>query len=165
MSNGLEELGKKMNISRDISLQMDVKIPEVFVLSTSVIIIYLSTIQDKENPLYIFSVILFFLAIFLSLISLWKIRGLHANIYIAGKKGYSEIITTMEKSFTSVEKMKEAFNKIIKDNPINLLKNTKKLIVSLQRITFIFFGFGLLFLFLQPIWNDIISWIISILVP
>ncbi len=161
MNNVFNDLTHTSEESRNKALELDIKIPETFILSISVIIVYLSNIADK-NPLYTCSVILFFIAIFLSLLSLWKTRELHADVYFRARNSLSQLKIITKRSFKKpeeVEKRKLELDRLLKKYAPLEKYGLKKTITSLQRITFILFFFGLIFLSLQPFWTKIISFL------
>jgi len=144
--------------SHGIALQADLKIPETFILSNSVIIVYISTLTDKNFPFYI-AVVSFFAVITLSLTSLWKIRNIHVETALSVSDSQAKFRELSRKTFRSVEELQVKIKEINeayvpKGERIRSLRN---LIIFLQRLSFLFFIYGLVGLILQPLWGNLHS--------
>jgi len=147
--------------SRSKSLEVDIKIPEVFILSTSVIIVYLSTLTNK-NPLFLFIVFLFFGVIFLSLLSLWEARKMHTTTVFEVSGALDKLRTYKSTHFNTLEEAKNELMKIIEENKKeSKIAIFKQNTITYQRVSYLLFLAGLILLLLHSFWEQLISFLLS----
>jgi len=154
MKDGIEALEDIYKEHREKALDMDSKISESFILATSVIIIYASTVSIK-NLFFIISEICFFIEITMALWSLWKLRIMHASAVISSRNGLEQIRNFINKDFSgyTIEKVKNEIQELKKIDPSPVGK-VRAEITFLQKICFYTFLIGLVFIALQPVQNQ-----------
>jgi len=149
MENGFKNLEEKKDKAMEKFLDLDTKIPEVFILATSVVMIFLSTISQKDC-FYWLSFVMFGLVLIISLIVLFFAKGLYKNIVeISG--GFLDKIRKLLEQGRNMD-----FSRFKKElgNSVTLYKEqsskkirTKRLwINAFLIVAFILFLLGLLFL-------------------
>lgn len=103
--NGTEWLQFMYKESRRLFLEGEFKVPEFFLLATSIIIVYLSTIQ-RLDFLFVMATISFFIVIFLAMKMLWFLREIHREIASKTSKKLDQIRTFLiEKDPQKIEEM------------------------------------------------------------
>lgn len=162
MMTGEEYLELIYKESRTKSLEIDIKIPEIFVLSTSVIIVYLSTLTNK-NLLFLFIVFLFFCVILLSLLSLWEARKMHTTTVFVISGALDKLRIYKSTQFNTQEEAQNELMKITEENKkeskIGKFKHNS---IKYQRLAFLCFSAGLILLLVHSFWDELIGFFSSL---
>lgn len=162
MMTGEEYLELSYKESRSKSLEIDIKIPEVFILSTSVIIIYLSTLTNK-NFLFLFIVFLFFCVILLSILSLWEAREMHTTTVFEVSGALEKLRTYKSTQFNSLEEAKNELMKIVEESEKgSKIRRFKQSSITYQRVAFLCFSVGLILLLIHSFWDELIGFLSSL---
>ena len=151
MENEFKTLEKKKDKAMDKFLDLDTRIPEIFILATSVVMIFLSTIPQKDC-FYWISFIMFVLVLIISLLILFFAKGLYKNV-VEVSGGFLNRIRELLENGKSMDfyKFKRELDSSVnfyKEQSEEHIRAKRKRINTLLTIAFILFLLGLLFLVL-----------------
>jgi len=146
IKNGLQCLQYQYEEHRKKFLEIDIKIPEVFILSSSVVVVYLSSLKQLPFLILLSAFVCFGITITSSIISLWKIREFHrqATLNISKSLGKFRIFEKQFSKDLNLDEYKKNINKLSKDAIEDIsLSNLKRWSDFLQITSLWFFLMGL----------------------
>jgi len=145
MQEGSKYLDTLKNLAREKLTELDIKIPEFFILATSIIIIFLSTEGKSILPILIFIFILL-----LAIISIFLVRRIHQLLFDKISKTEGEIekinLDVASRNISQEEGIKRLDN-VIKTYQPKDIAEIRRWIDRLFYIKLILFFIGVILIF------------------